>query len=96
MALSAVLERWFPRFFVFDVHDHVAFLGGLADNHALVALVAGRNEQAPALLKRVQRVGHGFARGHSDHAAVLAPGHLAEYGPYSGSDGTGQLLRASR
>ena len=63
-----------------DVDVHVAFLGVLAHDHALVALVAGLDEHRAALLQGVERVGHGLVRCHSDHDTVLAADDLAADG----------------
>ena len=46
-------------------------LGVLADDHAFVELVAGRDEQDAALLEHVERVGDRLAIAHRDQDAVL-------------------------
>src|SRR5690606_19955739 len=48
-------------------------LGIFADDHALVELFAGADEQHAAVLQRVQRVSHRLALLHRDQHAVLPP-----------------------
>ena len=58
-----------------------AFLGVLAHDHALVALVTRLDVERAALLQRVERVGDGLVGMHGDHGAVLATAQLATHGP---------------
>ena len=47
-------------------------LGVLADHHAFVELLAGRDEEDAALLQHVERVADRLAIAHRDQDAVLA------------------------
>ena len=59
------------------VDRHVAEARVFADDHALIDLVAGADEQPAALLKRVERVGGGDAGFHRDQRAGVAGPDLA-------------------
>src|SRR5690606_34391147 len=54
-----------------DVDLHVPRPGVLAHDHPLVDLDAGADEERPALLEVVQRVGHGHAVHHAHHDPAL-------------------------
>src|SRR5690606_5478178 len=75
-------------------------LGIFADDHALVELFAGADEQHAAVLQRVQRVSHRLALLHRDQHAVLPPADRALVGAVAfeqavhdpGAAGVGQEL----
>ena len=56
--------------------------GVLADDHALVDIDAGADEQLATLLEVPEREGHRRAIGHADEHAALARLQIAGPGPY--------------
>ena len=63
-----------------NVYHHIAFFGRLADDHALVAILARADEQLATLLQRIEGVCYRLLGGHGNHAAVLAADHLTGVG----------------